>query len=266
MSNSSGTDRVPRAAFAWSKAGRGALVVRAGIAMLAGAILLLPAACTGSGERPAAGAALDSGDADTQAMIAKLPPGRRLLPEDSLAAFALAGAAEQATLTRIPVKGEKFAQALRIEVTAKPSKPIEVAAPNVADVRKGDAVLVLYWAGRTDSDTGQAHLDFTFAAGGEASLKPLVFATTADPKWERHSVAFVAPQDIPAGQACIAFRLSSGPQRVEIAAVSAVNYGTSVPFEDLHKIATAYPGQSPDAAWRKAALRRIDQIRKATWP
>jgi len=53
------------------------------------------------------------------------------------------------------------------------------------------------------------------------------------------------------------------PQTIEIGGISMVNLGTNMDVAQVPCTRITYPGQEPDAPWRKAAADRIEKYRKA---
>ena len=61
----------------------------------------------------------------------------------------------------------------------------------------------------------------------------------------------------------VCLRLGYDRQTIEIGGIQIVNYGKTIKFEDLPRTDVSYAGRNEDAAWRRAALARIEKIRKA---
>lgn len=72
----------------------------------------------------------------------------------------------------------------------------------------------------------------------------------------------VAKLDAPEGMGELSIFFGEKVQTVEIANVRLLNYGPDFDIAKLPRQSETYEGREPDAAWRKAALERIEKIRK----
>ncbi len=86
------------------------------------------------------------------------------------------------------------------------------------------------------------------------------------PEWMEQPVTFVASEDIPAGKAAVVLLCGQKEQSIEVESIRVLKYPattdvSSFPRAKLTK--RSYPGRELDAPWRKAALERIEQYRKA---
>ena len=96
-----------------------------------------------------------------------------LLPSDSVSAFKLSANADQyATMSTATVTGQHFSKALRIAVTEKPERTmdVQIAAPVDAAMADGDVLLITFWM--RSGATGEASLDAGFRAGPGATGPP----------------------------------------------------------------------------------------------
>jgi len=85
-------------------------------------------------------------------------------------------------------------------------------------------------------------------------------------EWMEQPVSFIASDDIPAGKAAVVLLCGQKEQSIEVESIRVLKYPattdvSSFPRAKLTK--RSYPGREPDAPWRKAALERIEQHRKA---
>lgn len=85
-------------------------------------------------------------------------------------------------------------------------------------------------------------------------------------EWTEQPVTFIASNDIPAGTAAVVLLCGQKEQSIEVESIRVLKYPattdvSSFPHPTLIK--RSYPGREPDAPWRKAALERIEQHRKA---
>jgi GH35 family endo-1,4-beta-xylanase len=88
------------------------------------------------------------------------------------------------------------------------------------------------------------------------------FKFSAYRQWQQHVRAFKAPAGYDPSQGNIGFHLGDAGPAVEVADLRLVNYGADFDIERLPKSAVTYDGREADAPWRKAALDRIEKIRK----
>lgn len=91
--------------------------------------------------------------------------------------------------------------------------------------------------------------------------KALDFNVRAGREWTRMELGFEAACEVPAG-GWLSLCFGHQAQTVEVANVSLVNLGRDYPLNKLPRPVNTYAGREPDAAWRAAALARIERIRK----
>lgn len=169
---------------------------------------------------------------------------------------------------RVSVEGEPFDKALRARVATKPSNPwsVQLVAKTSGDVSKGDLMLATFWlraggpgGAGAPQDVG---VELVFERAGGPYEKSVEYDASAGEKWERFQVPFSAVNSYPAGAAQVNFRLHYAPQSLEVGGVEVVNFGKGVKPSDLPIVRKLYPGEAPDAPWRKAADERIERLRK----
>ena len=85
-------------------------------------------------------------------------------------------------------------------------------------------------------------------------------------EWTEQPVTFIASDDVPAGMAAVVLLCGQKEQSIEVESIRVLKYPAttnvgSFPRAKLTK--RSYAGREPDAPWRKAALERIEQHRKA---
>jgi len=247
-----------------------------------------------------------------------------LLPSDSAPLFKLgANAGEYAKMSTAAVKGQPFADALRVEVTKKPqrSQEVQLVAPVDGAVKSGDVLLVSFYM--RSGGTGDATVDAGFrgiaglapapgqpqgrgfgpggpggpgatpggapgaspggapggagaagrgpgaagagagrgrgAFGGQPVLTAPALAGTA---WKKVTFPFTVTRDYNSKESEVFFTLGMREQAVEIGGIELLDYGTTKKVADLPYTKLGYQGSEPNAAWRKAADARIEQIRK----
>lgn len=85
-------------------------------------------------------------------------------------------------------------------------------------------------------------------------------------EWTEQPVTFVASEAIQAGTAAVVLLCGQKEQSLEVESIRVLKYPASTDvsrFPRAKMTKRSYPGREPDAPWRKAALERIEQHRKA---
>ena len=154
----------------------------------------------------------------------------------------------------------------RVEVT-KPedSKPflaqISMSCPR-GSLEPGDVVLAIIKAralrGAAPSVEAKLQLavaPYTAAAG--------TTAIDLSPEWRELPVLFPVTAAIPEGRASVNLFCARSAQTVEVASIRAFKYPPGTDTSAFPRIRKTYPGREADAAWRKAALQRIEEHRKS---
>ena len=161
-----------------------------------------------------------------------------------------------------------FNEKLQVRVTKRPPNTWDVAlrAPSTVAVKKGDALLIGFWArGKAADGTGGGVAEFAVERNGapyEKSVQYLV-ETPVDGTWAHYWVRCKSLQDYEAGALKIVFQAGYLPMTFEVGGVQAINYGKRKPLDDLPYTPLTYVGREKDAPWRAAAAQRIEQHRKA---
>lgn len=196
-----------------------------------------------------------------------LPPGVALLPEDALGAFRLTGKpGEDAQIETINVENPALNRALRARTLRLPGTPysIQLNAPTIAPVQKGDALLATFWtrAVQSGEESGEVRTAFIFEEAKAPYDKSIATPLTVGGQWQKFQLPFAARENYAAGAARVNLHLGFKPQTIEFGGLSLINYGQTVKLADLPRTRHFYKGLEPDAPWRKAAAERIEQHRK----
>jgi GH35 family endo-1,4-beta-xylanase len=91
-------------------------------------------------------------------------------------------------------------------------------------------------------------------------------ATGVIPEWRDLPVTLVADGEIPAGKASIVLFCGHREQHIEVGSIRLFRYPATTDLALLPRakaMPRSYEGREPEAPWRKAALERIEQHRKA---
>ena len=177
------------------------------------------------------------------------------------------GDARYGTVERIAVQGQPFTSAVRVSTTkvAPDDWRFEVGTDVVRPVGKGDVMLATVWAraikGQPETGEGRSVLDFQTKEPDWSKSVSFPFAILKD--WRRIDVPFRAGFSTAAGGANVCLRLGGLVQTVEIGGLSVTDYGPDYDIAKLPRTEIHYSGEEADAPWRKAALARIEKIRKA---
>lgn len=170
---------------------------------------------------------------------------------------------------RVAVEGQPFDEALRLEVLRLHPQPwdIQLLAHSTGDIPEGKFVYVSYWArtlvsgDRRRDGRGQVICNLQREGGDYGVIGTGWGGPGKD--WTQYDFIAYADRPYPAGRLRIAFPLSYFYQTVEIGGLEVklldpIGYKDDLPVYDVD-----YPGRDPDAQWRKDALKRIEEIRKA---
>ena len=195
-----------------------------------------------------------------------LPPFTLLLPEDAKSLTPAGEAIECGIFTVVPVEGQNFKDAVRVETIKTAPFPynVRVQATTKAPIKKGDTLSAEFTARRIKSrqETGEALVAVIFERSEKPHEKSLERDLSVGPDWTPIRIPFRADRDAEAGEMQLSLRVGYPPQTLEIGGVKLLNYGSNVDPKDLPKTDFSYAGREPDAPWRKEAAARIDNIRK----
>ncbi len=168
---------------------------------------------------------------------------------------------------KVPVTGQEFPEAMQVTVaTARPDQPwsaqVVVTFPT-GSVKSGDKLLIVYTARCVGGEgAGKATAKVQLATADHAMVG-MTETAKIGAEWERVTQAFVAKLDVPEGKGEVVIFLGERAQKVEIANIHVLNYGSNIDLTALPHQMETYLGRELEAAWRKAALARIEKIRKA---
>ncbi len=187
-----------------------------------------------------------------------LPPGGKLLFENATAAL---GGGEH-----VAVQGPGFTQAVRVVSTKRGAWWDKQSVASVpVSLAKGDVLLLQFWARlvRTTDESGQG---FICANVGEATSpfqKFLERTVTVGHDWRHFTLPFSSAGDYSPPQLNMSFGVGQAEQTVEIGGVELITYGHKLSVNDLPRTRVTYAGRAPDAPWRAAAQKRIEEVRMA---
>lgn len=193
--------------------------------------------------------------------------GQNMLSGQGIAAFEAQGATDRVEVTKVPVTGQTFKEALRAKIEGGFQNPwdVQFRAASAAPVEAGDVLLATFYF-RTEwapEESGEGQTEFVFELGKDPWTKSVTYPVRASRDWKKVYVPFTAKQSYAAGEAQILFRLGYAPETIDIAGVTVENFGKKLALADLPKTSIEYKGSEADAAWRAAAAERIEKYRKA---
>jgi endo-1,4-beta-xylanase len=132
---------------------------------------------------------------------------------------------------------------------------------NSQRVNKGDVMLARFAirAVRARQESGEAEGFVYFRPDGQGERNIQQFGV--GPDWTVITFPFAAIESADAGKAGFFISFGNLEQTIEVAGLELLNFGQRLKVADLPITRFSYAGREPDAAWRKAALARIEQIR-----
>lgn len=171
------------------------------------------------------------------------------------------------TLTRIKVEGQPFAEALRCEVTSRPSKPwdIQFQFRTIRKIEKGEVLWARFYA-RTvaaKTESGEGRISAIFERASAPHERSLSLDLDCGREWKEFCLPFKSCDTYEPGRASSGFHLGTCVQSVDIADFELYAYGKGFDLARLPRTKVVYAGEAPDALWRTAAEARIEKIRKA---
>jgi len=180
--------------------------------------------------------------------------------------FKLTGKTERAVTALLPVEGQPFAQALRVEIKEKSGNPWDVQLQQRVEkpVQVGDVILATLYlkAEASREESGEVQTEFVMELGHEPWSKSVSYPVRAGHDWRKIYVRFQAQRSYAAGEGQLLFRLGFTPQTLLLGGVTVENFGSQLALADLPTTRLTYPGMEADAPWRQAAAERIDKLRK----
>lgn len=156
---------------------------------------------------------------------------------------------------------------LRVENFARPkfADQVSVNWKFRQAAKRGDVVLARFLARAeyAQQESGEAVFDFTVKQDKPAYAAHVKLPLTAGPDWALLEIPFVMQRDASPEQGHIQLSFGTIPQAVEIAGFELLNFGNRVKLSELPQTRFTYKGREAGAAWREAALARIEKYRTA---
>ncbi|MES1172367.1 MAG: glycoside hydrolase family 44 protein [Bacteroidota bacterium] len=207
-------------------------------------LFLLVASCIM--RKPGVGPAASSGDRASAVGPARAASGSAnfaaaratdLVGPADLRAFQVHGDVKKVAVTEVPVEGQPFAQALRIEVKEASGSDwsVQLQARTAAPLQKGDVALATFHLRTLKPQEGSvaAETEFVFENAGEPYTKSVTYPVKFGAEWRKIQVRFVVEEAYAAGGAQMIFRLGFEPEVFELGGVTVQGYGTQLSRWDL---------------------------------
>ncbi len=169
---------------------------------------------------------------------------------------------ESASLTG--VKDSQLGEAFRLETTVKSEKIYDVSAKLDLEfsAKEGDALLITFWARCPWTADESAMGQVTIQNKASTAKKPMVLKPLdIDKTWKQFCIPFSATENFT--KSILQIVIGGKPQKLEIAQFKILNFENKFKVIDLPIHRSSYSGMEAEAAWRKSAKERIEQIRKS---
>ncbi len=167
----------------------------------------------------------------------------------------------------VPAAGSAAGLAFKAEVPqrGRGSAEIDVRIVSAVSVRAGDVLLarLVARAPVARQESGEGAIQFSFQRTAPPNERSTILTLAPTAEWTTYDIPFTASHDFAPGEARVVLGLSDLAQTVEVSALEVLNFGNSVKLDQLPRTRFTYKGREADAAWRKAALERIEAIRTA---
>lgn len=140
---------------------------------------------------------------------------------------------------------------------------VQVVWKTPAAIRKGDVLFARFAARaiKARQESGEAEGAFAFQRMNGSGRAVQTFSV--GPDWTVINVPVVALDDAAPGESIVYISFAHLEQTFEITGLEFYSFGDRLKRADLPITRFNYYGREPDAAWRKAALQRIEEIRTA---
>ena len=176
------------------------------------------------------------------------------------------GEGDTAAFSVIDTPDQPFAKAVHVTVKqrADPQWKVQLTtSPSLVPVKKGDVLFVAFSV-RCTASTAETGGGGLFATLQQTKTYESLASLNASPgkAWTRLYLRAVAEKEYPAQNVELVFHLGKYEQTLDFGGFVAVNLGQGIDLKQLPLTRVTYEGQAPEALWRKAALDRIEKIRK----
>ena len=189
------------------------------------------------------------------------PQGEPLLADGGTAATLTSESGTDRSL--VDVEGQPFTQAVAVDVRRKsPTEyDVQLTQPLRSGLTAGDVVLATVWARlvATADESNEGRFGLVLEDGKDRLAQRVFGVGNA---WQRFDVPFVVTKAHDAGKVRLNLRLGYYVQSLQFGGLSVQRFPAGTPLSSLPETRPTYAGRAPDAAWRREAAGRIDQLRK----
>lgn len=154
-----------------------------------------------------------------------------LLGGAGVKAFNAAGETKKVVMTTVPVEGQAFKEATRIEIKEGSSHEwaVQLTALTTAPVEAGDAILASFWVRAEAPQEGSVgETEFVFELAGSPYTKSIQYPIQFAGEWVKVQARFAAARAYAAGEANMIFRLGYDPQTLDIAGVQVEGFAKRI--------------------------------------
>ncbi|PQV64284.1 Endo-1,4-beta-xylanase, GH35 family [Abditibacterium utsteinense] len=173
-----------------------------------------------------------------------------------------AAGASVPALEVVPAPGEEFYRALKLTVAPLAlSKPWDSRLGQTVHlpVKRGDVIYIRAWMRSPQS----APVGLVYQMASEPYTQVAARTFYLSPRWAQLQFFGVAGRDFAPGESVFEFHLGQTKATFEVAGVRVEDYGPNPPADLKVTPIDYWNGQKHDDTWKKAALERIEKIRKA---
>ncbi|MBO9499195.1 MAG: hypothetical protein J7483_07040 [Novosphingobium sp.] len=128
-------------------------------------------------------------------------------------------------------KGVQFGKAMRIQLEGHPDFwRIGVITPTLKPVRKGDRIVIAFWARAAETEGGAPGVIRRAQLEANSPIRAIFEkAFEIGPEWKMYQFAGLADQDYPAGKLNAALHLDGAKQVLELGPLYVLDYGQPTP-------------------------------------
>jgi len=196
----------------------------------------------------------------------KLPvKGTPAFDAGKLSDFRLLGHGPKADFSFVAIEGQPFDRGIRVQVAARTPNAYDVqmlTPPSAVPLKKGEHVLAILKVRCTAGPDGVGVFNARIQATAPSWTGIGSTDVAVGKEWKRVYIHGQAQQDFDAGKYDLSLHLGAQAQTLEFGGMAMLNLGSNVDVSKLPFTLITYPGQEPDASWRKAAAERIEKHRK----
>ncbi len=192
--------------------------------------------------------------------LAQRAPLSVLGPADAAIAFRPGSGA---TLT--PPSGASAVYTIDVPRPSRTARDVAIRWTGAEPIAAGDVLLVrmMVRALKARQESGEAEVAITYQDDRAPFERSLVTQFSFGLDWTLLEIPFTATKTMMGGESELVLGFGGLEQTVELTGVEVLNFQTRAPLASLPATRFTYPGREDGAAWREAALARIDEIRTA---